>query len=160
MRVQLEFGVDATKLHVHFKKERFHRIYFNFPYTSARVTPDEPSDTARMLLDFFRSAAQIQEEDDRILLTLVYKPDDYYREYWHGHVYGIAIACREGGYQLIQKRRFAKPGTAPRYPGYTHRDTNRSGSSDYAKNARQYVFKCVKNSERGDEPKNPAWKGS
>ena len=55
LRVQLQFGVNAENLHVHFNK-RFHRIYFNFPYTTKRVEADKASDTAPMLGMFFQSA--------------------------------------------------------------------------------------------------------
>ncbi len=57
--MQLLFGIDATHLHERFTGQRLHRIYFNFPYTSESVTPGAPSDTARMLKHFFKSAARV-----------------------------------------------------------------------------------------------------
>ncbi|CAF3295923.1 unnamed protein product [Rotaria socialis] len=139
--LSVEFGIDATKLHLHYKGQLFHRIYFNFPYTTQYETAD-------MLRNFFTSAAKVQKFGHLILLTLVYKPHEDYnpeqkvggRKFWHGYVYGIVDASEAGGYLLIGKREFSCPGKGHRYPGYKHSQTNRSTSSRSAENARQYVF--------------------
>lgn len=141
--VELLFNLDATKLHLHEHFKRVHRIYFNFPYTNQPVNRNQPSDTARLLRDFFASAAQVQKQGDRILLTLVYKKKSSKREWWDGHTYGIVSASRENRYELVSKRRFSDSTKGNRYADYTHQETNRKESSENAKDARQYVFERV-----------------
>lgn len=146
--VKVIFEIDGTKLHKYFQDEHIHRIYFNFPYTSARVTRNEPSDTARMLKEFFASAVQVQDIGDRILLTLVYKADIRDQEWWHGHTYGIELAAHASLYELVGKRCFSSSQKRNRYSGYTHRETNQNSSSQNSENARQYVFERVSTSSK------------
>ncbi|CAF3228624.1 unnamed protein product [Rotaria socialis] len=152
--VTIQFEIDATQLHVHYKRQQFHRVYFNFPCTDILGT-------LKMLRDFFQSAAKVQDVGHRVLLTLVCLPGDEkktaddHRKYWHGYVYGMVNASQSAGYRLIQKRRFNDSEKKFRRYGnkYVHRLTYGPKSSKHAKDARQYVFEREQRSVKYRENK-------
>jgi hypothetical protein len=135
--ITLLFNVDATKLHEdpRFQGKHFTDIYFNFPHDGE--ASEEKTTTPKIVAGFFKSAAQLQKEGDKIHVAL---PDGWNEEDgWnrHAHIYRIGRACSNNHYSPVRKRRFS----ADRYPGYHHCKTGSSIPVKVAtETGKQYTF--------------------
>jgi len=133
LNVDIQYGIDATKIHEGKckKGERFKRIQFNAPFVAGDNAPKkgEITPTAKMLKSFFASAAKVQKEGDRVHVVLVEKTHLDYdkskggagRKFWLGRKYAIVDALGDN-YKLIKKRPFVTGRNKVRYEGYKHKE--------------------------------------
>lgn len=133
---QMLYGIDAQKIHVHFRGYKFSAIHFNCPHmpgdSKGRALP-------AMLHNFFQSAALLQAIGDKIYMALPYPADTAERNNRTSYIYKVYDAAAESGYKLIKKRKFDDV----RYPGYVHRMTEKARSAKVAEQIREYVFRRI-----------------
>lgn len=136
--VNIQFGIDATNIHNIYNGQIFRRIHFNFPhdgknFKDENLKPIEDLALPKIITAFFKSAWKLQEEGDRIHVTLP-KENERFREAFQ---YRIEDARKEAGYRLIKKHKFNED----RYLGYNHRMTTANiGASIADGNGREYIF--------------------
>lgn len=130
------YGIDAQKIHVHFRDYKFGAIHFNCPHM-----PGDSKERAlpKMLHNFFQSAALLQAIGDKIYMALPYPTDIEERSNRTSYIYKVYDAAAESGYKIIKKRKF----DAERYPGYVHRMTEKARSAKVAEQIREYVFRRI-----------------
>jgi rRNA (uridine-N3-)-methyltransferase BTM5-like len=123
-------GIDATKLHKHFKKivprskdtgykvyQKFHEIRWNFPYV-------DKYSTDKALASFLESCNRIQRPGGRVLITLIQEPGrEVARQIG---LYGIANAVGSVSYVALGARNFSKHYVPY---GYEHSKTVKRGES-------------------------------
>lgn len=134
--VNIILGYDGTKIHEHTSTagKIFKRIHWNCPHDKS----DYRSQTLPPIIkDFFVSAAQTQQNGDRIHVTLAQPiiPHDK-TKFYQGVVYNIRDAAKPSGYLLYAKRPFG----STRYPGYEHEQTGSTESAPGAERQREFVF--------------------
>jgi tetratricopeptide (TPR) repeat protein len=131
--VKVEFGIDARKIHEHYKGCHFDRIHFNFPHDkssfNARTLP-------KLIEKFFESASHLQNIDDRINIALPHLQSDDDNMFRQGYIYEIYPGSVGAGYKFLHKRTFDDK----RYPGYKHRKTGEAVSVKGTESGREYIF--------------------
>lgn len=134
--VRMLYGIDAQKIHVHFRGYKFGTIHFNCPHM-----PGDSKERAlpNMLHNFFQSAALLQAIGDKIYMALPHPTDIEERSNRTSYIYKVYDAAAESGYKVIKKRKF----DAARYPGYVHRMTEKARSAKVAEQIREYVFRRI-----------------
>jgi hypothetical protein len=132
--VEIQYGIDATKIH-----EKFNRIkciHFNFPHDGneydARTLPV-------VISQFFESAAKIQKVGDKIYMALPQPKDEEKRHIYEGYRYVLYDAAIKFGYKVIKKRHFSDK----RYPGYQHRMTKEDKTADVTESSREFIFRRI-----------------
>jgi hypothetical protein len=133
--VKIHFNTDARLLASYPLPRRIRVIHFNFPNDGkcyhSRSLP-------RMLQDFFRSAADFQQDGDEVRMALPeFSNDPSNRAYYQSYCYTIFEAAAQSGYVAHRKRSFG----AARYPGYAHAMTTKVGGAAIAEDAREYIFR-------------------
>ena len=125
----VQFGIDATDIHNLFKGKRFPRIHWNSPFGAAK----ERELFYPVLPKFFRSAAQLQEEGDRIHIAL-----DQPESYWQKRQSENPLVCAAtlSKYRLVRKRRF----DVDRYPGIYHQMTGKFERYAWGHTGREFIF--------------------
>lgn len=127
-------GVDAKNIQNAFPNKRFERIHFNAPYIKDK---EATADTRNLVSGFFASASKVQNEADRVHISLVDKIDRKGgRYFWHGATYDIIEASAQAGYKLLKKRKFDNT----RYVGYIHKETDKNEPSPNAQYIKEFVF--------------------
>ncbi|GAB5412212.1 MAG: hypothetical protein ChlgKO_13260 [Chlamydiales bacterium] len=136
----VRFGVDATNIHNLFKGKRFQRIHWNSPFGAAK----ERELFYPVLPKFFRSAAQLQEEGDRIHIALD-QPESYSKERQGENP--MACAATLSKYRLVRKRKF----DVDRYPGIYHQKTGKFEEYASGHTGREFVFEKSSESLQSEE---------
>ena len=137
--VRVLSGIDATKIHQTFERERYQRIHWNFPYPIKLIDHDP------MITNFFKSCSALQMYGDRVHLTLMQEPYEHWKgaegTHWKTRQTRISLvsAASNAGYRLVRKRKFGPD----RYPGYQHVKTD--GFKPYDGNApcREFIFQKI-----------------
>ncbi len=129
--VRVLFGVDALNIqgcfpNAYCDRKHFERIHFNAPYMKNK------QQTRDLVSGFFISASKVQNESDRVYLSLV----DSNPYFWHGATYGVIDASSQAGYRLITKRKFG----SVRYESYVHRETDTDSTSKNSPYLKEFVF--------------------
>ncbi|MBS0648513.1 MAG: DUF2431 domain-containing protein [Verrucomicrobia bacterium] len=129
--VHLIFGIDATKLHETFLKGQFRRIHWNCPHPGN--TNYESGILKRLVAEFFASASKIQNNGDKIHITLAQpKGQEDFRQII---AYGLLDAAGKAGYVIYDKRKFNQK----RYPEYVHTKTVESASCAAAERSVEFI---------------------
>jgi hypothetical protein len=135
--VQIERGVDGTKIHEieKFHNKTFSRIHWNCPHDGSRF---ESQTLPKIIEKFFKSCRKMQNEKDRVHITLAQPPD--IKAFYQGVIYNIAQAASLAGYTLIKKRKFDHS----RYPEYQHVKTSTNSKAPVTdKGMREFIFQKV-----------------
>ena len=132
--VNIQYGVDATKIHKKFK--RIKCIHFNFPHDGNEY---EMRTLPVMISKFFKSASKIQKVGDKIYMALPQPKDAEKRHIYEGYRYVIYDAAIAFGYKAVKKRPFNEK----RYSGYQHRMTKEDKTADVTENSREFIFRRI-----------------
>ena len=127
--VTVNFGVDATQIHIRYADKRFERIQWNCPFGD----PRSREEFFPILPQFFRSAAQLQQPGDRIHIVFD-QPQGYSSARQVENPFIPAVTLSK--YRLIRKRRFDES----RYPGYEHQITGKLERYSEETCGREFVF--------------------
>lgn len=131
--VTIILGYDGTKIHKHTltQNRRYERIQWNCPHDRSNYNNQT---LPPIIKKFFKSAAKMQEDGDRIHVTLA-QPNGK-EIFYQCVVYNIRNAAKENRYMLYAKRSFG----SDRYPGYVHEETGREQQAPGAEKQREFVF--------------------
>ena len=130
--VSLVFGIDATKLHQHYKNQYFDEIHFNGPHVAHGAKEYEKAEVQQLVTKFCASAKQCQQVSGKLFIGI---PDPVDREHRYSRqsgTYNIYPATLSQGYKYTFKRQLPEE--------YHHKITYADRSTPVAEQMRQFEF--------------------
>ncbi len=137
--VKIEESVDGRSIHEKFINRNFKRIHWNCPFGD-NGSYESKEQFKKVIPQFFRSCRQLQNNKNRVHVTLV-QGNEYSKERQLENP--IVLGATSNAYRLIRKRRFG----AERYPGYRHVKTGRTTLYDAGGQEMEFVFEKTDCSE-------------
>ena len=147
--VEFRFGVDATNIATTFKGRHFSRIQWNCPDLNEPFC-DIDSGLSKTLRNFALSAASLQEEGDRLHVSLIAPKTGLGADFWQAMHYGIT-SMEETGYVLDA----IKPSGSARYSidlserkiSWEHNKTSGDRAICAAKDIEELIFRRVSDNQ-------------
>ena len=140
------YDIDCLELHKHFKKQRFHKIVFNFPHVGLGIKDQNENVLAnqKLISGFFNSSKKILTNGDGnaeagVIIISVKTGIPY--DLWN-----VKLLAKDCGLKLVRSLEFVPSD----YQGYAHRrtighDTQKSSkdNAEIIKNpSRTFIFKA------------------